>query len=67
MRKLIVAVMISLDGVIQAPGGPGEDRSSGFALGGWACARSAPRSPRRPVPAECSRLGDACAHRTTYP
>ena len=36
MRKLIVAVMISLDGVIQAPGGPGEDRSSGFALGGWA-------------------------------
>ena len=36
MRKLIAAVMISLDGVIQAPGGPGEDRSSGFALGGWA-------------------------------
>ena len=36
MRKLIAAVMISLDGVIQAPGGPGEDRSGGFALGGWA-------------------------------
>ena len=33
MRKLIAAVMISLDGVIQAPGGPGEDRSGGFALG----------------------------------
>ena len=36
MRKLIAAVMISLHGVIQAPGGPGEDRSGGFALGGWA-------------------------------
>ena len=35
MRKLIVAVMTSLDGVIQAPGGPDEDRSGGFAHGGW--------------------------------
>lgn len=36
MRKLIVAAMISLDGVMQAPGGPDEDRSDGFAYGGWA-------------------------------
>ena len=36
MRKLIVAAMISLDGVIQAPGGPDEDRSDGFPFGGWA-------------------------------
>lgn len=35
MRKLIVAAMISLDGVIQAPGGPDEDRSDGFPFGGW--------------------------------
>ena len=35
MRKLIVAVMASLDGVIQAPGGPDEDRSGDFAHGGW--------------------------------
>lgn len=35
MRKLIVAAFISLDGVIQAPGGPEEDRSGGFRLGGW--------------------------------
>ncbi|WP_448108167.1 dihydrofolate reductase family protein [Pseudomonas azerbaijanoccidentalis] len=35
MRKLTVAVFISLDGVIQAPGGPEEDRSDGFAFGGW--------------------------------
>ena len=35
MRKLIVAVMTSLDGVVQAPGGPDEDTSGGFAFGGW--------------------------------
>jgi dihydrofolate reductase len=36
MRKLIVLEHISIDGVIQAPGGPEEDPSSGFAYGGWA-------------------------------
>ena len=35
MRKLMVAEFISLDGVIQAPGGPEEDPSGGFRLGGW--------------------------------
>ncbi len=35
MRKLTVAAMISLDGVVQAPGGPDEDSSDGFAYGGW--------------------------------
>lgn len=35
MRKLIVAEHISLDGVIQAPGGPEEDTSGDFRLGGW--------------------------------
>ena len=35
MRKLIVAEFISLDGVIQAPGGPEEDPSGEFRLGGW--------------------------------
>ena len=35
MRKLIVAEFISLDGVIQAPGGPEEDTSGGFRLSGW--------------------------------
>src|SRR5262249_54654993 len=35
MRKLIVAEQISLDGVIQSPGGPNEDPSDDFRLGGW--------------------------------
>jgi dihydrofolate reductase len=35
MRKIIVLSMITLDGVIQAPGGPKEDTSGGFKYGGW--------------------------------
>ena len=35
MRKIIVLSMISLDGVMQAPGGPKEDTSGGFKYGGW--------------------------------
>ncbi len=35
MRKVIVLEHISIDGVIQAPGGPEEDTSGGFPYGGW--------------------------------
>jgi dihydrofolate reductase len=35
MRKIIVLSMITLDGVMQAPGAPAEDRSGGFKYGGW--------------------------------
>lgn len=35
MRKLVVSEFITLDGVIQAPGGQDEDRDHGFAHGGW--------------------------------
>lgn len=35
MRRIIGAIFVSLDGVMQAPGGPDEDRSGGFAHGGW--------------------------------
>ena len=35
MRRIIVLSMISLDGVMQAPGGTKEDKSEGFKYGGW--------------------------------
>jgi dihydrofolate reductase len=35
MRKIRAATFISLDGVMQAPGGPTEDPTGGFAFGGW--------------------------------
>jgi dihydrofolate reductase len=42
VRKVIVLEHISLDGVIQAPGGPDEDTSGGFAYGGWIASYSDP-------------------------
>jgi len=36
MRKIIVITQVTLDGVMQAPGGPEEDPSNGFTHGGWA-------------------------------
>ena len=36
MRKIIVGAMVSMDGVMQAPGGPTEDPTNGFKFGGWA-------------------------------
>jgi dihydrofolate reductase len=38
MRKLIATTMVSLDGVMQAPGGPEEDPTGSFAFGGWSFA-----------------------------
>jgi dihydrofolate reductase len=35
MRKIIVGAMVSMDGVMQAPGGPTEDPTKGFNFGGW--------------------------------
>jgi dihydrofolate reductase len=36
MRKIIVGAQVSIDGVMQAPGGPSEDPTKGFKFGGWA-------------------------------
>ena len=38
MRKIIVGAQVSLDGIMQAPGGPTEDPTKGFKFGGWAMA-----------------------------
>lgn len=35
MRRIVVATFTSLDGIMQAPGGPAEDPTGGFAYGGW--------------------------------
>jgi dihydrofolate reductase len=38
MRKIIVGAQVSIDGVMQAPGGPTEDPTKGFKFGGWSMA-----------------------------
>jgi dihydrofolate reductase len=45
MRKINVLEFVSLDGVIQSPGGPEEDTSGGFAHGGWWRQHADPTDP----------------------
>ncbi|HVS79037.1 MAG TPA: dihydrofolate reductase family protein [Candidatus Saccharimonadales bacterium] len=65
MRKIVVVSMISLDGVMQAPGGPEEDTSGGFKHGGWTWAYSDEFS-RKTYEKEFSGEYDLLLGRKTY-
>ena len=52
MRKLAINTFLSLDGVMQAPGGPDEDPTGGFAHGGWATVHFDDEMMSRMNPAE---------------
>lgn len=65
MRKVVVISMISLDGVMQAPGGPKEDTSGGFKYGGWTCPYSDDFS-RKIFDKEFSGKYDLLLGRKTY-
>jgi dihydrofolate reductase len=66
MRQLIAITQVTLDGVMQAPGGPEEDPANGFAHGGWAM-RGPPDALLRQVLAETiARDFDLLLGRRTY-
>ncbi|MET0717487.1 MAG: dihydrofolate reductase family protein [Pseudoxanthomonas sp.] len=65
MRKLTVAAFVSLDGVMQAPGGPTEDTSGGFALGGWIVPH-ADQATGKAIGESFSRPFDLVLGRRTY-
>ncbi len=65
MRKIIVTSMITLDGVMQAPGGPQEDTSGGFNYGGWV-APYADEYMEKVLDEELGRPFDLLLGRKTY-
>ncbi len=65
MRKIIVLTFISLDGVMQAPGGPEEDTSGGFRYGGWTFPYIDEFSMREMI-SQLSRPYDLLLGRKTY-
>ena len=65
MRKIISITQISLDGVMQAPGGPEEDPSNGFTHGGWAMP-FADNDARQVIDEIISRKFDMLLGRRTY-
>jgi dihydrofolate reductase len=65
MRKIKIIEHISLDGVIQAPGGPKEDTSGGFAYGGWSMPHNDPEGGAAIVAAQGNDF-DLLLGRRTY-
>lgn len=65
MRKIRIIEHISLDGVIQAPGGPEEDSSGGFAYGGWSAPHDDPAAGEAIVAAHGDAF-DLLLGRRTY-
>jgi dihydrofolate reductase len=66
MRKIIVLSFISLDGVMQAPGGPDEDPSSSFTYGGWSFPYSDETSGNEMVKQISAKKYDMLLGRKTY-
>lgn len=66
MRNLIVINHVTLDGVIQAPGGPQEDPSNGFTHGGWAMPSGDEDSDGRAIDELIARKFDLLLGRRTY-
>jgi dihydrofolate reductase len=66
MRKLQVITMLSLDGVMQAPGGPDEDREGGFAYGGWTASLASDEDFDREMEETMSHPSDLLLGRRTY-
>jgi dihydrofolate reductase len=64
MRKIRIIEHISLDGVIQAPGGPQEDTSGGFAYGGWSTQHHDPEGGAAIVAAHGDAFDLLLGHRT---
>ena len=65
MRKITVLSFITLDGVMQAPGAPGEDRSGGFKYGGW-MAPYGDEAYVKVVQEELQKTGDYLLGRKTF-
>jgi len=66
MRKLIVNEFVSMDGVAQAPGGPEEDPSGGFAHGGWHNRNAQDERARAWVMKYIAEMGALVLGRRTY-